>query len=75
MSVYDTLFDWQKLFIDKTPKEYLTDLIGPERVQSLESAEIAGIEGMERIGFFLRMGVGKTKISISKAETSFIDES
>jgi len=68
MSVYNTLFDWQKQFVDKTPKEYLIEKIGFEKVQSLESDVLAGTSGIERTGFFLKMGIGKTKISISKAE-------
>ena len=68
MSVYETLFDWQRQFVDKNPKEYLIDLVGPEKVHALESDAPVGLSGMERIGFFLRMGIGKTKISISKAE-------
>lgn len=68
MSVYDTLFEWQKRFVDKTPLEYFIEKDGPEKVRGLLTEDVAGTKHIERIGFFLRMGIGKTKISIAKAE-------
>ena len=49
LTVYNTLYDWQKPFVDKIIESHLT-------------------EDYLRWGFFLRMGIGKTKIMVAAAE-------
>lgn len=67
--VYETLYDWQKLFVDNTPSQYFEQTFGTDRVkEALGTMYGKTIEGAERIGFFLKMGIGKTKISVAKAE-------
>lgn len=68
MGVYETLFDWQQLFVDKSPEEYLIEKIGEEKVDSLRSEMRADSDGIEKVGYFLRPGIGKTKISVAKSE-------
>ena len=77
MKVYDTLYDWQKQFVDNTPREYFIKLFGEERVRkALEDNfdnPVAGTSHIERLGLFLRMGTGKTKITVAKAEKKNAD--
>lgn len=49
LTVYNTLYDWQKPFVDKIIESHLD-------------------EDYLRWGFFLRMGIGKTKIMVAAAE-------
>jgi hypothetical protein len=68
MKVYETLYDWQKLFVDNNPKEYFKNKFGEERVSQALGESFQEDNDSEKIGFFLRMGIGKTKISVAKAE-------
>lgn len=69
MKVYNTLFDWQKVFVDNHPREYFQNKFGVDRVkETLGDMFTKTDSSCEKIGYFLRMGIGKTKISVAKAE-------
>lgn len=77
MKVYNTLYDWQKMFVDNQPREYFEFKFSKE--QAMNALGVAYNEvvqenkKIDKVGYFLRMGTGKTKITVAKAEKNNAD--
>lgn len=74
MKVYSSLYDWQKVFAENSPQKYFTNKFGEERArEALGEYYGQKVDSIDKIGYFLRMGTGKTKITVAKAELNDAD--
>lgn len=77
---YNKLYDWQRMFVDESPREFYWRMVNSNSISTTLDAKDWSNESftisnpsMNRIGYFLRMGIGKTLITLAKAEKQNAD--